>query len=239
MNDVAVAILAGGTGHRMGGLFKPFIEVEGIRIFDRQRAAIRALDLDAVVVVSEKTDVARLAHIDMPIVCDGRAFGSGPLAGIEAALTHFAEQGDGQDASDPLSSVICLAGDLPYLTPAILACLRDAAPVDRAVIPRVGGRLQPLIARYPVSARHVIRARLDAGENRVRDLADVLGARVLNEDVWRAIDASLRFVHNLNRPGDVQFDVSLRFELRKSLDDPKRDGREEERGAREEQKHLK
>ena len=47
-----------------------------------------------------------------------------------------------------VDAVVCVAGDMPFLAPALLEHLRDAAPAAPALVPRIAGRAEPLLARY-------------------------------------------------------------------------------------------
>jgi len=118
----AAAILAGGRATRLGGALKPLLVVGGQRIIDRQLAVLRPL-FDQIVLITN--DPAPFADLDLPLLPD-RQPGKGPLAGIDAALAHFAAL-----------PVVCLAGDLPFLNPALVQHLRDAPPA-LALVPRRG-----------------------------------------------------------------------------------------------------
>ena len=108
---VAAAIVAGGPARRLGGIAKPFIEIDGRTVAERQLALLRSAFPRVLVVANDPAPWAELA---VEVVGD-RVLGGGPLAGIDAALT-------GAEGSD---AVVCVAGDLPFLTPAMLAALRD------------------------------------------------------------------------------------------------------------------
>lgn len=143
---VAAAIIAGGAASRVGGLAKPFLEVGGRTIAQRQLAVLRPL-FPRTVVVANEPDRWRELGVDQ-IVPD-RVRGAGPLAAIEVALA-CASGGD----------VVCVAGDLPFLSPALLLALRDRPSDAPALVPRPSGRAEPLCARYGASMMPLVSARL-------------------------------------------------------------------------------
>ncbi|HXU79907.1 MAG TPA: molybdenum cofactor guanylyltransferase [Polyangia bacterium] len=183
------AIVAGGKAERLGGQPKGLIEVEGRRIVDRQLEALRAV-FDRVFMVAN--DPVPWSDLGLSIVND-RIVGAGPLAGLDAAL----------DALRPgEEDVVCVAGDMPFLDPRALELLRDHRPAQ-AVVPRVGGHLEPLFARYArTCAPHIFRAIVE-GRWKTQALLAELDVAYLDEAVLRAIDPALRFLTNVNTPEDL------------------------------------
>jgi len=189
--SATVAILAGGRATRLGGVPKPLLVVGGQRIIDRQLAVLRPL-FDELIVVTN--DPAPFADLDLPLVPDRRP-GQGPLAGIDAALAHFATR-------TPSASVLCVAGDMPFLHPALLRHLRDAAPA-LALVPRLAGRPEPLCARYgPAFSPHVTTA-LSDGRLAMHALLDHLRVTYVEEAELLAFDPTLQTFANINTPDDL------------------------------------
>ena len=186
----AVAIIAGGRGARLGGQVKGLLVVDGQRIVDRQRAALGAL-FDRVIIVANDPEPWR--DTGLTVVGD-RWPDAGPLAGIEAALAHLAPDAD---------SVVCVAGDMPFIEPAVLRLLRDAPPDTDAVVPRVGGQSQPLLARYGTRLQPLIAARLAASRRAVHRLFDEVKVTWLDEAALRAVDPALRSLRDVNTPADL------------------------------------
>jgi molybdopterin-guanine dinucleotide biosynthesis protein A len=184
--SVAAAIIAGGKAQRLGGQPKGLITIGGRRIVDRQLEALRAV-FDRVFLVAN--DPAPWSDLPVAIVPD-RVPGAGPLAGLDAALA----------AVD--SAVVCVAGDMPFLDPRALALLRDHPPAQ-AVVPRVGGRPDPLFARYDPSCAPVIARALAEGRLKTIALLDELAVAYLEESILRGIDPDLRFLTNINTPEDL------------------------------------
>jgi molybdopterin-guanine dinucleotide biosynthesis protein A len=187
---VAGAIIAGGPASRLGGVAKPFLAVGGRTIAERQLALLRPA-LARVLVVAN--DPAPWAPLGVEVVPD-RFANVGPLGGIHAALA----------AVDDCDAVVCVAGDLPFLAPALIAALRDRAPGADAVAPRTAGGIEPLCARYARAVFPSVRARLRAGELAVH--AFLQGGTVdwLEGAELAALDPDGHSFFNVNTPEDLR-----------------------------------
>jgi len=188
--EVAAAIVAGGDARRLGGAVKPLLVVEGRRIIDRQLDVLRPLFARVVIVAN---DPAPFAGLEVPVIPDRVGRGRGPLAGIDAALAWLPPDAD---------AVVCVAGDMPFVSPAVLRALRDAPPAD-AVAPRPNGKLEPLCARYARALAPAIAGALAAGELAVHALLARPGVAFLEGDELRALDPTLLSFANVNTPGDL------------------------------------
>lgn len=202
---VAAAILAGGQGRRLGGVNKSLLVVDGQRIIDRQLAVLRPLFERVVVVVAPGPPPDH----DLPgvaVIQDRRGPQLGPLAGLDAALAWLPE---------PCESLVCVAADMPSLSPSLLAYLRDAPPhTAQAVVPRLrnGGqpRAQPLCARYHRSIAAAVAQQLDSGRRAMHALlADVASVCGPGAVVWiddhplKLLDPTLATFRNINKPDDL------------------------------------
>jgi molybdopterin-guanine dinucleotide biosynthesis protein A len=185
------AIIAGGRATRLGGHPKSLLEVGGRRIIDRQLAALQAVFPRVLLVTN---DPAPFAGLPVALVAD-RSPGAGPLAGIDAALAALAPDEE---------AVACVAGDMPFLTPAALTLLRDAA-AGPAVAARVAGRPEPLFARYARSCAPALAAAIAAGRLGAAAFLAEVGASYLDEPALRAADPTLAFafLDNVNTPEDL------------------------------------
>lgn len=123
--------------------------------------------------------------------------GEGPLRGLEAGL-----------AAAPTSWSLAVACDLPFLEPRMVERLREHAAGD-AVVPRVGGRPQPLLALYRRTCLEPIRSALDRGERRMEAFWAEVEVRFLEEEALRAADAELLSFRNLNEPADLEQALDL------------------------------
>jgi molybdopterin-guanine dinucleotide biosynthesis protein A len=173
----------------MGGRPKGLIEIEGRRIVDRQLEALRAV-FDRVFMVAN--DPAPWVGLGLEIVPD-RLPGTGPLAGLDAALDALAPADE---------TVVCVAGDMPFLDARALVLLRDHPPAQ-AVVPRVGGRPDPLFAGYARSCPPNIARALAEGRLKTMAILGELEVAYVEEAALRKIDPQLRFLTNINTPTDL------------------------------------
>jgi molybdenum cofactor guanylyltransferase len=190
MRKVAAAIIAGGPARRLGGAVKPLIEIGGRAVADRQLAVLRPL-FERVFAVAN--DPAPWRARDVEVVAD-RVAGAGPLAGLAAALAF------GGDAE----AVVCVAGDLPFLAPALLAALRDRAPEAAALAPRPGGRAEPLCARYSTALGPEVDARLADGRLALHEVLEAAATIWLTDVELAALDPAGSSFVNLNTPDDLR-----------------------------------
>ena len=190
MRSVAAAIIAGGPARRLGGATKPLLEIDGRAVADRQLAVLRPI-FSRLLVVANDPVPWRARGVE--VVAD-RVAGAGPLAGISAAL----------EAAGDAEAVVCLAGDLPFLSPPLLTALRDRAPEADALAPRLAGRAEPLCARYAVRVRDVVDARLAAGQLALHQLLTALATVWLDDVALAALDPDGLSFFNLNTPDDLR-----------------------------------
>jgi molybdopterin-guanine dinucleotide biosynthesis protein A len=132
---------------------------------------------------------------DVPVVPD-RVEGAGPLGGIEAALSAAA--GLGADA------VVCLAGDLPFLSLALLKALRDRSADADAVAPRPDGRAEPLCARYACRLLPAVTARLAANDYAVHELLAAVAVDWIDDAALAALTTAGRTFFNVNTPDELR-----------------------------------
>ena len=185
---LSACILAGGRGARMGGLAKGWLEVGGVPIVVRTRALLEALSGDVFVVAND----ARYDALGLRVVPDVADFaGQGPLAGLLTAL---------EAAREP--DVLVVACDLPALAPGLLALLAGEPAAD-AVVPRVGGHAEPLVARYARAAAPTIRRHLTQGARKMTSFLADVAVRWLEEPALRAVDPALASFANVNAPEDL------------------------------------
>ena len=187
---VAGAIIAGGPARRLGGVAKPFLKVGGRAIAERQLELFRQAVLARVLVVAN--DPTPWAPLGITVVPD-LVGGMGPLGGVHAALT----------AADDCDAVVCLAGDLPFVAPALLAALRDRAPGADAVAPRSSRGIEPLCARYARALLPVVDARVRAGELAIHELLEQRQVDWIAGAELAALDPEGHSFFNENTPDDL------------------------------------
>jgi molybdopterin-guanine dinucleotide biosynthesis protein A len=176
---VSALILAGGKATRMGGVDKRELVVEGRSIFERQLAALGSLDI----MVSSARDIPGVRTVRDAVE------NGGPLAGIAAGL-----------AAAQTEWLLVLAGDMPYITAAVIERLvsRTSADID-AVGVKLAGLPEPLVCVLRVSVfLPLAQSRLARG--------DLKASRILTEGearvAWLDEDDARPFF-NVNVPEDL------------------------------------
>jgi molybdopterin-guanine dinucleotide biosynthesis protein A len=186
-----VGIFVGGKATRFGGIAKGMLPSpeRGEPIVARlARICADAAGADVVL-------VGRAAAYDalgLPSLEDAPG-AAGPLGGLSALLTEAARRD---------SIAIALAGDLPYVTTAMVARVASFAPHAPAVAPRQAGLWQPLFARYePVACVPLVEAAIAERSFRARVLLEKLGSRA----VELPLDATeVALLADWDRPEDVE-----------------------------------
>ncbi|MBP6628310.1 MAG: NTP transferase domain-containing protein [Kofleriaceae bacterium] len=194
---LGAAIIAGGQGTRLGGVTKSLLVVDGVAIVDRQLALLAPWAHELVLAVSAPAPWAddRAARVGARVVIDA-AGARGPLAGIAAAL-----------AAARADWMLVVGGDMPWLSAPVLALVREAvdaagADVD-AVVPRVGGFPEPLLAAYRARAAAGAAAAAGAGLGPSAWLRRELTVAWIEEAAVRAIDPELRALRGVNTAADL------------------------------------
>ncbi|HEX7298580.1 MAG TPA: molybdenum cofactor guanylyltransferase [Solirubrobacteraceae bacterium] len=139
------AVLAGGTGRHIGG-DKATIELAGRPLLHYPLNVARA-SLGEVAVVAKTFTVLPALDPDVTIWLEPEA-PRHPLAGVVHALMRARGR-----------PVIVIGGDMPFVNRALVSALvRERPRGAPAVVPRAGGRLEPLCARYEQSALALLTA---------------------------------------------------------------------------------
>ncbi|MCA9523302.1 MAG: molybdenum cofactor guanylyltransferase [Myxococcales bacterium] len=185
---IAAAVLAGGESKRLGR-DKALLPWGRGTLLEHVVAILRPL-FDELVVVSR--DRERLAHLDVPVVTD-RLRGAHALAGIHAALSEA-----------PRELVFVCACDLPLLSAdAVRLVCRHAAP-QTVVVPRIGGRLEPLFALYPRTLASEAEQLARAENYRLRDLVTRGSMHELDDTQFRDAGIPLDVFANINTIEDLE-----------------------------------
>jgi molybdopterin-guanine dinucleotide biosynthesis protein A len=200
---VGAAVIAGGLATRMGGAAKSALAVGGRSIAADQLQTLRAVFARVLVVAN---DPAPWRELGVEVVAD-RERGVGPIGGVHAALLATRALAGG---------VVCVAGDMPFLSPDLLRLVRDRDPGAEAVVPRAGGRPEPLLARYAPGCLAVVEAQLAAGERAMQALLGRLRVSWIEEAELRVVDPELRALTNVNTPSDLARARSLSPRPRRS-----------------------
>ena len=180
---IPAAVLAGGASRRMGRS-KAALPYGSGTLLEFQTARLARIFEEVFVVAKEPP-----------------SFAAGP-AGIllDGAPDHAAIHGLVRAIEESTDRVFVLGVDLPALPEALIREIarRGIASPAAAVVPRAGGRLQPLAAVWRRAALPAATENLAAGELALHALVEAVGAEILEESEWRALDPSGNAFVNLN-----------------------------------------
>src|SRR5512147_1615222 len=125
-------VLAGGRSTRMG-TNKALLELGGMRIIERLVRTLRPLFSELAIVANEPETYA---YLDLPIWPD-RIPAKGALGGLYTAVLGSA-----------FPRTFCIACDMPFPDPGVIAYLQRLAPEADVVVPKTQDGYQPLHAIY-------------------------------------------------------------------------------------------
>ncbi|MEK6608055.1 MAG: molybdenum cofactor guanylyltransferase [Myxococcota bacterium] len=188
IDGCAAIVMAGGRATRLGGVAKGLVVVGGETILERQLRVLRPLFAEIRIVAN---DAAPYARFGLPIVGD-RVAGRGPLGGLEAALA----------AIDAPRAFVC-ACDMPSLREEAVRLVAEADRDADVVVPVVGGRPEPLHARYAKACLPAVQRALAEARLKMTSFFAELRVVAIDEARLRAIDPSLAFLRNVNAPEDL------------------------------------
>jgi molybdopterin-guanine dinucleotide biosynthesis protein A len=183
---ITAAILVGGDARRFHGTMKPTLAVGELTILDRQRAALADAGIQDVLLVGRWAAAAVPGMRHVPDAVDA----GGALGGLYSALLV---------ATSPV--VLVLAGDLPFVTAALIGALAAIGDED-AIVPRTDTTWHPLCAAYRRRVAPALKRRLDAGTWRVSDALADMRVRELTVDELVQMDSNGMLLMNVNTPDD-------------------------------------
>jgi molybdenum cofactor guanylyltransferase len=178
------AILAGGASRRMG---VPKADLPYGRTTLLAHQAERLSEIFEEVFVVAKEEASAFDASPARLVFD-RGSDHAPIHGLVRALEEVPDR------------VFILAVDLPLVTADVVRAIaqRSLASAAPAVLPRADGRLQPLAGVWRASVLAAARERIARGELSLHGLAGEVGAEIVPEEAWRAIDPSGNAFANIN-----------------------------------------
>lgn len=163
-SDVAVVILAGGQGTRIGGR-KPLRLLGGERLIDR--ALVMARQWSDCVAVSVRNPL-QLGTIAVPIILDPAEV-EGPLSGLVAGL-HFA-----RDTGRRL--LLTIPADMPFLPEDLLERLSRQIDNQGCAVAASGDELHPVCALWDVTrSLERLDAYLASGRRSLKGFAEIIGS---------------------------------------------------------------
>lgn len=187
---LTVAILAGGKSLRLGR-DKAFVEVRGRPLIEDLLAQTEGLGVETLIVTNQP-DAYR--YLSLPLLSDVLP-GRGPLGGLYTALSAAAQP-----------HVLCLACDMPFIVRPLIDYLISLISEGDAVVPRLGGRVEPFRAVYARTCLAPICAALETHRLALHDLFAASGLRprfVDDPEIDRFDPRRLSFF-NINTPEDLE-----------------------------------
>lgn len=180
-------VLAGGRATRMG-TNKALLELGGMRIIERLVRTLRPLFSELAIVANEPETYA---FLDLPIWPD-RIPGKGALGGLYTAVLGSA-----------FPWTFCIACDMPFPDPEVIAYLQRLAPEADVVIPRTADGYQPLHAIYSKACLPTMESLLRADRLKIDQLFPAVRLRVVEGEELRRIDPLQRAFININTEEDL------------------------------------
>ncbi len=188
MEAWSAAVLAGGRGRRLDGRTKPLVDLHGRTILSRQVEALAHLGVVPRLIAPDAAPYAALPFEVVPDLVAAGALGALYTAVATSATPH----------------VLVVAGDLPFLTGRFLGALVARRADADAIVPRPGGRWQPLCAVYHRDVAARLRVRIDRGQWRVTDALEDLTVHAVDDLELAPFDPDGRLLLNVNTPDDLR-----------------------------------
>lgn len=180
------------------GADKATLDFGGMPLIERVWSRVAPLSERVVVVGGE----ARLDHRGVETIPD-RYPGAGAIGGVATALAYAVSR------SGPDAWLLCVACDMPFLEPRLLAHLAGLMAGFDVVVPR--GRLgyEPLCALYRATCLEPLEREIGKGNLRIFDVFRAVRTKEVPEDDLRPMDPQLRSFVNVNRPDELKQAQSL------------------------------
>lgn len=182
-------VLAGGRSARLG-TDKRAVRLGGITLLDRALGLLAGLSDDVMIAAPpDALSAGRTARV-IPDPTPGR----GPMAGIQAGLTHARRE-----------RVLVIPVDMPMLTATFLRFLVEVDPDAAVTVPVWTAGLEPLVAVYHAACASTLAELLARGATAVHafiNSSPLRVHRVEERDIRRYGEPSELF-HNINTPADL------------------------------------
>jgi molybdopterin-guanine dinucleotide biosynthesis protein A len=179
-------VVAGGQSRRMGR-DKALLPWDGGTLLDHAITRLRAVCGEVRILSGGE---ARYGDRGLPVDVDGVADG-GPLAGLAIALSVAAPR-----------AVLLLGVDMPFVTVALLACVRDARAGWDAAVPVLAQGAEPLCAAYGPTCSVAVQEALGSGQRKMTSFWPRVGVRTLGEEDLAQFGPTVRLFQNLNDPSE-------------------------------------
>jgi molybdenum cofactor guanylyltransferase len=186
------AVLAGGAARRYGGHPKGLVELAGQRIVDRVVAAVEAVTGEPPLLIANAPDGPGWRP-DLRTIPDVRP-GCGSLGGIYTAVVSGA------------GAVLCVAWDMPFVSPALLLALVEGSAGYDAFLPESDSRrgVEPLCAVYGPACAAPIERQFARGDLKAIGFHPDVKVGTLSLDRVRTFGEPTRLFFNVNAPDDLE-----------------------------------
>jgi molybdopterin-guanine dinucleotide biosynthesis protein A len=179
-------VVAGGQSRRMRR-DKALLPWEGGTLLDHALTRLRAVCGEVRILSGAE---ARYADRGLPVDVDAVADG-GPLAGLATALSVAAPR-----------AVLLLGVDMPFVTVALLAYVRDALAGWEAAVPVLSAGAEPLCAAYGTACSVAVQETLASGQRKMTSFWPRVRVRRLGQADLAPLGPSARLFRNLNDPSE-------------------------------------
>lgn len=182
-----VAVLAGGSGSRLGGIDKGMMSIEGINLVERLMKTLKGLDT---LIVCRDDQIKDYSPYSQVIGDEFKEMG--PLGGIHAALKFFKEP------------ILVVGVDMPFVKREVIDCLFREFSHEEALIPTwKDGKTEPLLACYNYKIVDRIRRNLEKGERKIINALNMDRVKLYPVERLRQYDENLISFLNINTPEDL------------------------------------
>lgn len=183
--SLAVVVLAGGEGRRIGG-GKPLRLLAGERLIDRAERVAKKWSQVAAIAVR---DARQVEAVGLKCIHDEPGI-EGPLAGLAAALRFAGDRGCGR--------VLTIPADMPFLPDDLAERLSGVCGDGGAVLAESAGKLHPVCGLWSVTTLAALPGYLTTGRRSLKGFAQTVGM----ESVEWPVDPLDPFL-NINSAADL------------------------------------
>jgi molybdopterin-guanine dinucleotide biosynthesis protein A len=187
LNELTVAIMAGGKSSRMG-TDKAFVPLLGMPMIEHVLKRVKGLGRETTIITNRPSDYA---YLGLPMFEDVYV-DHGPLGGIHSAVTN---------AEFPHTLIV--ACDMPWLNRPILEHMIEIRKSADIIVPRWDKYPEPLHAVYSQVCSKQIETNLRAKRLKITAFFGRVNVHYLNRDVIKRFDPEGRSFVNVNTPEDL------------------------------------
>ena len=203
--EVTVAILVGGRSRRMG-CDKSFVCLNGRPLIEHVIERVTALVLPIILIANNPEPYLPL---NLPLFTD-IVPDKGSLGGLYSAMSY-----------SQTDYTLCVACDMPFLSPALLEHLVTLSNGFDAVVPQVDGRPQGLHAIYHKACLPPMLRALQQDRLKISTFLAEIHVRFVEEAEVRRFDPELRSFVNLNTTEELHHvEIIDRVQKMDSLSSP-------------------